>query len=131
MNPTTPMTDAEIDELRGTGLAAPVIARLVARIDAEARRRSNLNDEAEGLNKLVITLRETRQQDAAKIAKLKRALEAGVARLREMAADYDRMGLSEYQAAPQRNTASIIRSADLINAALHVEAAQQKALERP
>lgn len=88
------------------------------------------NAEAEHLNKLVTTLRETRQSDAAKIARLLLALEAGPARLREMAADYDRVGLSALQIASQRSPAAVIRSADLINAALHVEAAQQKVLEK-
>ncbi len=101
-------------------------AGLEARPDAATR----LNAEAEMLNKLVITLRETRQRDAAKIAKLKKALEAGPARLREMADDYDRkLLLHDFSKARSSEMAALIRSADLINAALHVEAAQEKAME--
>ena len=116
------MTEAEMIKRIEDGDAVAVAFEL-----RTANRR--LNEEAEHLNKLVINLRETRQQDAAKIAKLQQALEAGPARLREMAADYDPMGLSALQITYQRSQAAIIRSADLINAALHVEAAQKKVLE--
>jgi len=100
----------------------PAIATLAANLDRIAKERDNLS----------LTLRGTLARAdgmEADLARHQRALAAGPARLREMAADYDRMGLSALQVAYQRSPAAVIRSADLINAALHVEAAQRRAME--
>ena len=65
----------------------------------------------------------------AEVAKRDRALAAGPAALRMMAEDYDRKVILGTVAGYHQREAGIIRSADLINAALHVEAAQEAAMK--
>ena len=57
------------------------------------------------------------------------ALAAGPAALRAMAESYDRKVIDGKVVGYHSREAGIIRSADLINAALHVEAAQLRAME--
>jgi hypothetical protein len=63
------------------------------------------------------------------LARHKRALAAGPAALRAMAGSYDRKVINGVVAGYHSRESGIIRSADLINAALHVEAAQKRAME--
>jgi len=64
----------------------------------------------------------------ADLARHQRALAAGPAALRQMAENYDRKVIDGKVVGYHSREAGIIRSADLINAALHVEAAQKKAM---
>lgn len=69
---------------------------------------------------------ETARRAVMVIRAHKRALAAGPAALRKMAADYERKAVL---VVGQSHEAGIIRSADLINAAMHVEDAQEAAMK--
>ncbi len=99
------------------------------------------NEDGDGIRALVQRARNQHDAERATIAALKadlarhkRALAAGPAALRAMAADYDRKVLASGPGGVggekwREREDGIIRSADLINAALHVESAQIRAME--